>query len=162
MTITIIGTGFVGVVSAAVYASQGNQVIGLDIDPDKINKLKNGQVPFYEPDLKELLIEQQKNHRLTFTTSYQEAISQSEIIIIAVGTPSAPDETADLRYVMKSGDSLAPYLTENAIVAILRAILAGLMAVAWSIISFFVLPLIMQLGEIMAKGRMQPSSVSMG
>ncbi|HOA11983.1 UDP-glucose/GDP-mannose dehydrogenase family protein [Candidatus Woesebacteria bacterium] len=125
MTITIIGTGFVGVVSAAVYASQGNQVIGLDIDPDKINKLKNGQVPFYEPDLKELLIEQQKNHRLTFTTSYQEAISQSEIIIIAVGTPSAPDETADLRYVMKSGDSLAPYLTENAIVAIKSTVPPG-------------------------------------
>lgn len=125
MTITIIGTGFVGVVSAAVYASQGNQVIGLDIDQDKINKLKKGQVPFYEPGLAELLVEQQKNKRLSFTTSYQEAISQSEIIIIAVGTPSAPDETADLRYVMKSGESLAPYLSENAIVAIKSTVPPG-------------------------------------
>jgi UDPglucose 6-dehydrogenase len=125
MTITIIGTGFVGVVSAAVYAAQGNQVIGLDIDQDKINKLKKGQVPFYEPDLKELLIEQQKNKRLSFTTSYKDAISQSEIIIIAVGTPSAPDETADLRYVMKSGESLAPYLQENAIVAIKSTVPPG-------------------------------------
>ncbi len=125
MTITIIGTGFVGVVSAAVYASLGNQVIGLDIDQDKIDKLKKGQVPFFEPDLEELLIEQQKAKRLTFTTSYQKAISQSEIIIIAVGTPSAPDETADLRYVMKSAESLAPFLQKNAIVAIKSTVPPG-------------------------------------
>ncbi|MFA6814261.1 MAG: UDP-glucose/GDP-mannose dehydrogenase family protein [Patescibacteria group bacterium] len=125
MTITIIGTGFVGVVSAAVYASLGNRVIGLDIDQNKINKLKKGQVPFFEADLEELLIEQQKAKRLTFTTSYQEAISQSEIIVIAVGTPSAPDETADLRYVMKSAESLAPYLQKDAIVAIKSTVPPG-------------------------------------
>jgi UDPglucose 6-dehydrogenase len=125
MTITIIGTGFVGVVSAAVYASLGNQVIGLDIDQKKVNSLKKGQVPFFEQDLEKLLIEQQKAKRLSFTTSYKEAISQSEIIIIAVGTPSAPDETADLKYVMMSAESLAPHLQENAIVAIKSTVPPG-------------------------------------
>ena len=125
MTIAIIGTGFVGVVSAAVYASLGNQVIGLDIDQEKIKALKMGQVPFFEPDLEALLIEQQQAKRLKFTTSYQEAISQSEIIIIAVGTPSAPDETADLRYVIKSAESLAPFLQKEAIVAIKSTVPPG-------------------------------------
>lgn len=125
MTISIIGTGFVGVVSAAVYASLGNQVIGLDIDQKKVNSLKKGQVPFFEPDLEKLLIEQQKLKRLSFTTSYKEAISQSEIIIIAVGTPSAPDETADLKYVMMSAESLAPHLQENTIVVIKSTVPPG-------------------------------------
>jgi UDPglucose 6-dehydrogenase len=125
MTISVIGTGFVGVVSAAVYASLGNQVIGLDIDQKKVDSLKKGQVPFFEPDLEKLLIEQQQAQRLSFTTSYKEAISQSEIIIIAVGTPSAPDETADLKYVMMGAESLAPYLQENAIVAIKSTVPPG-------------------------------------
>lgn len=125
MRICIIGTGFVGVVSAAVYASLGNQVIGLDIDQDKIDKLKNGEIPFYEPDLKELLLEQQQAKKLSFTTSYQEAIGESEVIIIAVGTPSAPDETADLRFVMKSAESLAPHLQKNAIVSIKSTVPPG-------------------------------------
>jgi len=125
MKITIIGTGFVGVVSAAIYASLGNQVIGLDIDQEKIKALKKGQVPFFEPDLEALLIEQQQAKRLKFTNSYQEAISDSELIIIAVGTPSAPDETADLRYVLKSAESLAPYLQKKAIVAIKSTVPPG-------------------------------------
>ncbi|NLG06444.1 MAG: UDP-glucose/GDP-mannose dehydrogenase family protein [Candidatus Pacebacteria bacterium] len=125
MHITIIGTGFVGVVSAAIYASLGNQVIGLDVDQEKINKLKKGQVPFFEPGLEDLLIEQQQAGKLSFTTSYQEAISQSELIIIAVGTPSAPDETADLRYVMSSAESLAPYLQKDAIIAIKSTVPPG-------------------------------------
>ena len=66
--LTIIGTGFVGVVSAAVYAKLGHQVYGLDIDENKIQLLKNSQVPFYEPGLKELLTETQKTGRLNFTT----------------------------------------------------------------------------------------------
>ncbi len=110
MTISVIGTGFVGVVSAAVYASFGHEVIGLDIDQKKIESLRKGKVPFYEPDLENLLLEQQKNGNLSFTTSYEDAIKNAEIIIIAVGTPSAPDETADLRYVMMSAQSLAPHL----------------------------------------------------
>lgn len=125
MKVAVIGTGFVGVVSAAVYASFGHQVVGLDIDENKINLLKQGQVPFYEPGLQELLLQQQKNSQLNFTTSYEEAIKEAEIIIIAVGTPSAADETADLRYIFASAKSLAPYLKENAIVVIKSTVPPG-------------------------------------
>lgn len=125
MKVTVIGTGFVGVVSAAVYASFGHQVIGLDIDENKIKLLEKGQVPFYEPNLQELLLEQQSKGQLLFTTSYEKAISQAEVIIIAVGTPSAPDGTADLKYVFASAQSLAPYLMENAIVVIKSTVPPG-------------------------------------
>lgn len=125
MKVTVIGTGFVGVVSAGVYASFGNQVIGLDIDENKIKLLEKGQVPFYEPGLQELLLEQQAKDRLSFTTSYETAIKDAEVIIIAVGTPSAADETADLRYVFASAKSLAPYIKENAIVVIKSTVPPG-------------------------------------
>ncbi len=125
MKVTVIGTGFVGVVSAAVYASFGNQVIGLDIDENKIQLLKKGQVPFYEPGLQELLLKEQAKGNLNFTTSYQEAIQDAEIIIIAVGTPSAADETADLRYVFASAKSLAPHIKEDAIVVIKSTVPPG-------------------------------------
>lgn len=125
MKVTVIGTGFVGVVSAAVYASFGNQVTGLDIDENKIKLLQKGQVPFYEPSLQELLLEQQAQGNLSFTTSYQEAIQDAEVIIIAVGTPSAADETADLHYVFASAKSLAPYIKENAVVVIKSTVPPG-------------------------------------
>ncbi len=125
MKVAVIGTGFVGVVSAAVYASFGHQVVGLDIDENKINLLKQGKVPFYEPGLQELLLQQQQTTQLNFTTSYEEAIKEAEIIIIAVGTPSAADETADLRYIFASARSLAPYLKENAIVVIKSTVPPG-------------------------------------
>lgn len=125
MNITIIGTGFVGVVSGAVYASFGHNVIGLDIDEVKIESLRNSIVPFFEPNLENLLKEQQKNGNLTFTTDYKEAISDADVIFIAVGTPSAPDGNADLKYVLASAESLAPYLKENAIVAVKSTVPPG-------------------------------------
>ncbi len=125
MNICIIGTGFVGVVAAAVYASLGHTVIGLDVDLAKIEKLRQGIVPFFEPQLKELLIEQQSLGKLSFTTEYKVAISNSEIVIIAVGTPSAPDGQADLKYVVASAESLAPFLKEKAIVIIKSTVPPG-------------------------------------
>lgn len=125
MHICIIGTGFVGVVSAAVYASFGNQVVGLDIDENKVAALRQGHVPFFEPNLEELLIEQQQTGNLTFTTDYQSAISQAEIVIIAVGTPSAPDGQADLKFVLAATDSLAPHLKEKAIVVVKSTVPPG-------------------------------------
>jgi UDPglucose 6-dehydrogenase len=125
MQITVIGTGFVGVVSAAVYASFGHQVVGLDIDPNKIDKLRQGVVPFYEPGLSELLVEQQKKGNLTFTTSYEEAIPKAEIIIVAVGTPSAPDGQADLKFVFAVAEAAAPHLQANAIIVIKSTVPPG-------------------------------------
>lgn len=125
MNITIIGTGFVGVVTAAVYARFGHEVVGLDIDEKKIERLKKSQVPFYEPGLEELLKEQQQGGNLSFTTEYQTAIKNADVIMIAVGTPSAPDGQADLRFVFASVESLAPHLKEGAIVAVKSTVPPG-------------------------------------
>lgn len=125
MKITCIGTGFVGVVTTAVLAKLGNEVVGLDIDEGKIAKLKEGIVPFFEPDLSELLIETQKNGNLTFTTDYALAVPDSDVVMIMVGTPSAPDGSADLRFVESVAESIAPHLKENAIVVIKSTVPPG-------------------------------------
>lgn len=125
MKIACIGTGFVGVVTSAAFASFGHQVVGLDIDQEKIDHLSQGEVPFFEPGLKELLEEALAAENLSFSTSYQEAITEAEVIFIMVGTPSAADGQADLKYVFKSGESLAPYLSENAIVILKSTVPPG-------------------------------------
>jgi UDPglucose 6-dehydrogenase len=125
MNVTIIGTGFVGVVSAAVYASFGNKVYGLDVDQAKVDSLKQGIVPFYEPGLSELLKEQQATGNLFFTTDYAEAIAEADVIMIAVGTPSAPDGQADLKYVFMAAESLAPHLKAGAIVVVKSTVPPG-------------------------------------
>lgn len=125
MKIAIIGTGFVGVVTAAVYASFGHEVVGLDIDEKKVASLKKGKVPFYEPGLEALLIEQQQSGNLSFTTQYGEAITDAEIVMIAVGTPSAKDGQADLKYVFAAAESAAPFLAENAIVVVKSTVPPG-------------------------------------
>lgn len=125
MNITIIGTGFVGVVSAAVFASLGNQVIGLDVDEKKISSLEAGKVPFFEPGLEELLLKEQAEGRLAFTTDYKEAISASEIVIIAVGTPSDENGHADLTYLNSALDSLAPHLKNETVVVVKSTVPPG-------------------------------------
>lgn len=128
MNITIIGTGFVGVVSAAVYASQGHQVTGLDINQDKIDSLQQGRVPFFEPGLEELLTSQQEKGNLIFTTEYPQAISQAELIIIAVGTPSKPDQAVNLDYVFAAIKSAAPHLNQDVIIAVKSTVPPGTFA----------------------------------
>lgn len=123
--VTVIGTGFVGVVTAAVLASFGNIVYGLDIDPQKIESLKQGQVPFHEPGLSELLQAQLAAGNLHFTTSYSDSIPDSDIVMVAVGTPSAPDGTADLTYVKSACESLASYLKNEAVVCIKSTVPPG-------------------------------------
>lgn len=125
MRITIIGTGFVGVVSAAVYASLNHQVIGLDVDEKKVASLKQGKVPFYEPNLEGLLLTQQKTGNLKFTTNYNEAISGAELIIIAVGTPSDLEGHVDLKYLFSAVDNLTPHLQAEAIVAVKSTVPPG-------------------------------------
>lgn len=125
MTVTVIGTGFVGVVSSAVLASFGNTVYGLDIDANKIEKLTKAEIPFYEPQLAELVKAGIDAGKLRFTTSYKDAIANSEVIMIAVGTPSALDGQADLKFVFAAVESLAPHLKEGAIVAIKSTVPPG-------------------------------------
>lgn len=125
MTITVIGTGFVGVVTSAVFASFKNTVYGLDVDEQKINTLKTGTIPFFEPGLKELVKKSLDSNYLKFTTSYKTAISQSDVIFLAVGTPSAPDGTADLTYILAASKSLAPHLKKDAIIAVKSTVPPG-------------------------------------
>ena len=118
MNITVIGTGFVGVVSAAVFAKFGHKVYGLDIDEKKIKQLEKAKMPFFEPGLEELVKAAVKNGNLNFTTSYKTAISNADIIFISVGTPSASDGQADIKFVLAAAQSLAPHLKSGAIVVI--------------------------------------------
>ena len=118
MNITLIGGGFVGVVSAAVFAELGNQVWCLDRNESKVQSLKKGKVPFYEPKLDDLVKKGLKSGKLKFTTSYSKSISDADVIFIAVGTPSAPNGQADLTAVISSSKSLAPHIKSGVVVII--------------------------------------------
>lgn len=125
MNIACIGTGFVGVVTAGVLAKLGNHVIGLDIDEKKVEFLRQGVVPFYEPGLQELLIETQAMGNLTFTIDYKAAIESADIVMIMVGTPSMPGGQADLKYVFAATESMAPHLKDGAIVIVKSTVPPG-------------------------------------
>lgn len=99
MNITVVGTGYVGLVLGTCLANLGNIVLCVDIDEEKINKLKKGIVPIYEPGLKDLVELSTKEERLLFTTSIKEGVEKSDVIFIAVGTPQGHDGKADLRYI---------------------------------------------------------------
>lgn len=107
MNIAIIGTGYVGSVTGACLAHLGHKVINLDIDKEKIKQYKSGKVPIYEPGLGKLILEEQKDKRLFFSTSYKKTIPQSKVIFIAVGTPSRKDGKADLTYVEAAAKEIA-------------------------------------------------------
>ncbi|MCK4860103.1 MAG: UDP-glucose/GDP-mannose dehydrogenase family protein, partial [Candidatus Omnitrophica bacterium] len=99
MRISIIGCGYVGLSTAAVFAELGNNVIGADIDKDKIEKLNKGIMPIFEPGLKELIEKNLKEKRLGFTCDNKEAIRHGEVIFICVGTPPKASGETDLKYV---------------------------------------------------------------
>lgn len=125
MKITVIGTGFVGVTSSAVYAKFRNQVVGLDVDEKKVASLNKGKVPFFEPKLEELLKAGLEKKKLHFTTSYQDAVSDADVVIIAVGTPSRANGSINLDYVKASAKAAAPYLKDDAILVIKSTVLPG-------------------------------------
>lgn len=111
MKITVIGAGYVGLVTAACLSDLGNDVICNDIDKGKISKLKRGIVPIYEPGLEELIKRNKKEKRLKFTSSLKEAVEKSEIVFIAVGTPPRENGEADLTYVENVARQIARYMT---------------------------------------------------
>jgi UDPglucose 6-dehydrogenase len=114
--ICVVGVGYVGLVTAACFADLGNRVVALDINQDRIAGLKEGQMPIYEPGLSEVVSRSVNAGRLSFTTSYQEALKGTEFAFIAVGTPSGVDGEADLRYVEASARSIAQNMSDYLII----------------------------------------------
>ena len=116
MKVGVIGSGYVGLVAAACFAEMGNTVICVDIDDHKISQLVKGVVPIYEPGLSTLVLDNQKKGTLRFLTNIKEALSSSDILFIAVGTPMGDDGSADLRYVLEVAKSIGKYMTHHLIV----------------------------------------------
>lgn len=107
MKLAIVGTGYVGLVQAAVFASTGNHVICVDIDENKVESLRAGRVPFYEPELEELVRSNLKEERLEFTTSLDHAVKRSDIIFLCLPTPSSTNGAADLTAVFSVVEQIA-------------------------------------------------------
>lgn len=122
--IAVVGTGYVGLVTAACLAEIGHQVVALDIDDGKISLLRNGRVPIHEPGLEEL-VQKHLGKRLTFTEEYSEAIPQAEVVMIAVGTPSDENGDADLSAIWAVADLIPDYLDEFRVVAVKSTVPVG-------------------------------------
>jgi UDPglucose 6-dehydrogenase len=116
MNVAVIGTGYVGLVVGACLAESGNDVIGADVDQDKIARLRRGEVPIFEPGLDRLLEENIAAGRLSFTTDVPDAVRRSQVIFIAVGTPPDEDGAADLRHVLDVARKIGEAMNEEKIV----------------------------------------------
>ena len=116
MKLSIVGTGYVGLVTGTCFAEMGNRVICVDIDETKIEKLKKGIIPIYEPGLEAMVRENSEQGRLRFTTDIVEALRESEIIFIAVGTPQGEDGSADLQYVLRVAEEIGAHMSHGMIV----------------------------------------------
>ena len=114
--ITIIGTGYVGLVAGAGMSEFGNRVICTDIDKNKIEKLNSGIIPIHEPGLEEIIKRNSLDNRLLFTTNIEDSIMQSEIVIIAVGTPMGVNGTADMNFVYSAVDKISNNLNSYKVV----------------------------------------------
>lgn len=116
MKITIVGSGYVGLVAGACFAEMGNSVCCVDIDERKVKNLKEGVIPIYEPGLSEMITNCQDRGNIFFTTSLSDGIKDSEIIFIAVGTPMGDDGSADLKYVKEVAKEIGQVMTNPIIV----------------------------------------------
>ena len=105
--ICVVGVGYVGLVTAACFADLGNRVTALDVDEKRVDNLKKGIMPIYEPGLAELVKRNVNAGRINFTTSYKDALKDAEYAFIAVGTPSGKQGEADLQYVESAAKSIA-------------------------------------------------------
>ncbi|MFQ6000510.1 MAG: UDP-glucose dehydrogenase family protein [Anaerolineae bacterium] len=114
--ICVIGAGYVGLVTGTCFADLGNQVICVDIDEEKIAKLKAGTIPFYEPGLEEMVRRNAQSGRLRFTTSYPGGIKEAEFVFIAVNTPSGAEGEADLKYIRMAAEGIAKVMDHPLII----------------------------------------------
>ena len=116
MDISIIGSGYVGLVTGACFADVGHHVICVDNDSEKVKQLKAGEIPIYEPGLEEIIHRNVSARRLHFTGNIQEAVERSQIIFIAVPTPPLPDGDVDLSFVEKVAREIAGVLTDYRVI----------------------------------------------
>ncbi|MEE2962112.1 MAG: UDP-glucose/GDP-mannose dehydrogenase family protein [Myxococcota bacterium] len=125
MKITMIGTGYVGLVTGTCLADMGNEVACIDIDQNKIKSLKEGHIPIYEPGLEELVHRNVAEKRLTFSTDLAGCLPQTDVCFIAVGTPPDEDGSADRRYVLEAARSIGNQATHGLVVAIKSTVPVG-------------------------------------
>jgi len=116
MNIVIVGTGYVGLVSGTCFSEMGNKVTCVDVDTQKIANLNKGIVPIYEPGLEAMVLKNSKNGNLFFTTNFNEALKNAEIIFIAVGTPMGEDGSADLQYVLGVAKTIGKNINKHLVV----------------------------------------------
>ena len=114
--IAVVGTGYVGLVTGTCFAETGNQVICVDIDSKKVERMRNGEIPIYEPHLDVLFERNIKANRLSFTTNLAEGIQDAEIIFLALPTPPGEDGSADLRYILGVAEELGKLLTNYKVI----------------------------------------------
>src|SRR3954464_12754006 len=116
MRIAVIGTGYVGLVTGTCFAESGNEVTCVDIDRAKIERLRQGDVPIYEPGLSELVARNLEAERLEFTTDLPAAVKTAKLVFLCVGTPPSDDGAADLSALWKVVDAISPHLPKDAVV----------------------------------------------
>lgn len=116
MNITIVGTGYVGLVTGTTLAELGNSVYCVDIDEKKVENMKKGIVPIYEPNLEEMFLRNIQADRLFFTTNLKEALDKSEVIYLALPTPPGEDGSADLSYVLKVANDIGEMMTDYKVI----------------------------------------------
>ena len=116
LNITIVGTGYVGLVTGTTLAEIGNSVYCVDIDEKKVEAMKNGVVPIYEPGLEEMFLRNIQAERIFFTTDLKEALEKSEVIFLALPTPPGEDGSADLSYVLKVANDIGDLMTEYKVI----------------------------------------------
>ena len=125
MKVAVIGTGYVGLVSGACFAEMGCQVVCVDEDESKIGKLKNGVIPSFEPGLEPLVRRNSEDGRLRFASSVSEALIDTDVCFIAVGTPSNGDGSADLTQVFAAAREIGRNLNAGAVIAIKSTVSVG-------------------------------------
>ncbi len=116
MKLAVFGTGYVGLVTGACFAEMGNDVLCVDVDVDKVARLKNGEVPIFEPGLETLVKNNTSRGLLTFTSDVEQGVEFGEVIFIAVGTPSDEDGSADLQYVLSVANTIGEHMLEEKVV----------------------------------------------
>lgn len=124
MKLSIIGTGYVGLVTGTCFAEMGHDVTCIDIDAAKVERMKKGECPIFEPGLESLMQSNFNEGRLHFSNNY-DSVTKAEAIFLAVGTPSSDDGQADLKYVFAACDSVAPYLQDGSVVVVKSTVPVG-------------------------------------